>query len=144
MHFPNGVLRASLRSVTIGTWFQIRLENRFQHDLGCGLHHAVPNSRNPKRPLPASGLRDHYPPHRLWLIRLVAELLPDGGQPLPQPCQFNASEHLSPPPRGLGMCGCWRTSSGVRLAPPPTPADSIRPNVCPSTPGAPLLARASS
>src|SRR5215813_6205929 len=41
MHFPNGVLRASLRSVTIGTWFHICLEDRFQHDLGRGLHRAV-------------------------------------------------------------------------------------------------------
>src|SRR5215471_284962 len=41
MHFLNSVLRASLRSVTIGTWFQICLEDQFQHDLGRGLHRAV-------------------------------------------------------------------------------------------------------
>ena len=28
--------------------------------------------RNSERPLAASGLRDHHPSHRLWLIRLVA------------------------------------------------------------------------
>ena len=33
--------------------------------------------RNPERPLPASGLRDHYPPHRLWLIRLCTKVIPD-------------------------------------------------------------------
>src|SRR5215470_7946812 len=72
VHFPNGVLGASLRSVTIGTRFQIRLEYRLQHDLGCGLHHPVPNRQNPEWSLPASGLWDHHPSHRLWSIRLVA------------------------------------------------------------------------
>ena len=32
------------------------------HDLGCGLHHAVPNSRNPKRPLPADSIRSKVCP----------------------------------------------------------------------------------
>ena len=41
MHFPNSVLRASLRSVTIGTWFHICFDDRLQHDLGCGLHQLV-------------------------------------------------------------------------------------------------------
>src|SRR6516225_6047681 len=95
MHFPNGVLGASLRSVTIGTRFQIRLENRLQHGLGCGLHHAVPNRRNPERPLPASGLRDHYPPHRLWSIRPVAQLLSDARQPLLSPGRLDLLEALS-------------------------------------------------
>src|SRR6266581_146078 len=50
MHFPDSVLRTPLRPVTIRTWFQIRLENRLQHQLGCGLHHPVPNGRYTERP----------------------------------------------------------------------------------------------
>src|SRR5262249_14274226 len=36
-----------------------------------------------------------HPSHRLWLIRLVAYLLSDAGQPLPQSCRLNPFERLS-------------------------------------------------
>src|SRR5215467_10651712 len=59
MHFPNGALCTSLRSITIGTRFQIRLEDRLQHDLGCGLHHSVPDSRDGQDEL-------HWTTARIW------------------------------------------------------------------------------
>src|ERR1035437_7135205 len=99
MHFPDGVLRTSLRSVTKCTWFQVRFENRLQHQLGRGLYHPVPYGRYPEWPLAASGLRDHHPSHRLWLIRLMAQFLPDAGQPLPQSPRFDFREALSIHPR---------------------------------------------
>jgi len=41
-------LRTTPRSITISTGFQIRLEDRLQHQLGGGLHHPVPYRRNPQ------------------------------------------------------------------------------------------------
>ena len=80
MHFLDCVLRAPLRPVPIGIGFEIRLAggrvettlDRLDQQFCGGLHYPVPNSRNSERPLAASGLRDHHPPHRLWLVRLVA------------------------------------------------------------------------
>src|ERR1019366_5932980 len=99
MHLPDGVLRTPLRSVTKCTWFQVRFENRLQHQLGRSLYHPVPYGRYPERPLAASGLRDHHPSHRTQrvprLIRLMAQFLPDAGQPLPQTPRFDFREALS-------------------------------------------------
>src|SRR5712691_4811326 len=95
MHFPDGVLRTPLRSVTVGIRFQIRLENWLDHQLGGGLHHSIPDSRNSERPFPAPGLWDHHPPDRLWFIRLVAQLLSDTSQPLLQPFPLDIFEALS-------------------------------------------------
>ena len=44
-----------------------------------------PGSSEFRAALAAAGLRDHHPPHRFWLIRLLDELLPDSRQPLLQP-----------------------------------------------------------
>src|SRR6266496_6400827 len=92
MYSPNRALGAPLRSVTIGTWFQIRLEYWLQHDLGCGLHHPVPNGRNPERPLPAPGLRDHHPSHRLWFVCLASQFLSEPVDPFLQPSRLNILE----------------------------------------------------
>jgi len=85
VYLPNRVLRASLRSIAVGVWIQIRLKDRLKYQLGSGLHHPVPNGRNTQRTLAASGLRDHHPSHRLWFVRLCAKFLPDTVQPLLQP-----------------------------------------------------------
>ena len=57
-------------------------EDRLDHQLGGGLYHSIPYRRNAERPFPAPGLWNQYPPHRLWSIRLAAQLLSDTGQPL--------------------------------------------------------------
>src|ERR1700688_2295631 len=95
MHFPDGVLRTPLRPVPIGIWLQIRLEDRLHHQLGGGLHYPIPYRRNAEWSFPAPGLWDHHPPHRLWLIRPIAQLLPDTGQPLRQTSRLDLLEALS-------------------------------------------------
>ena len=102
MHFLDRILRAPLRPVAIGMRIEVRLKDRFQHQLGGGLHHPVPDGRDAERPLAAAGLRDHHPPHRLWLIRLRNEVLPDAVQPLLQPRRFDRREaHPIHPRRAL-------------------------------------------
>src|SRR5437667_3930199 len=77
MHFPDSIMRAPLRSVTIGTRFQIRLEDRLNQQFSGALNHSVPNSGNSEWALAAPGLGDHHPSHRLWPIRLVMSVLSD-------------------------------------------------------------------
>jgi hypothetical protein len=69
-------LRAPLRPVTIGTWFQVRLEDRLQHQLGGSLRYPIPHRRNPKRPFAAARLRNHHPSHWLWSMRFRAKVIP--------------------------------------------------------------------
>src|SRR6266545_7438472 len=59
MYFPDRILRAPFRSITIGIRVEIRLEDRLQHQLGGSLHHSVPNGRDDQREL-------HLSPVRLW------------------------------------------------------------------------------
>jgi hypothetical protein len=60
---------AAAGSVAIGTRFEVRLEDRLQHQFCGGLHHPVPNRWDAERAFAATGLRDHHPSHRLGPIR---------------------------------------------------------------------------
>src|SRR5438045_703300 len=62
IHFPDSIMRAPLRSVTIGTRFQIRLEDRLNQQFSGALNHSVPNSENSEWALAAPGLGDHHHP----------------------------------------------------------------------------------
>src|SRR6202051_4892646 len=65
VHLLNRLQRRPPRSIAIGRGLQIRFEYRLQDQQGRGLHHPVPNDRDPQWPLPASRLRNQHPPHRL-------------------------------------------------------------------------------
>ena len=70
VHRLDRIDAAAARSVAIGSGFEVRLEDRLQHQFRSGLHHAVPDRRDAKWPLAAAGLRDHHPSHRLGLVCL--------------------------------------------------------------------------
>src|SRR5581483_6993122 len=95
MHFPDRVLRAPLRSITIGIRIKVRLEDRLQHQFGGSLHYSVPYGRYPERPFTAPRLRNHNPSHWLWLIRLRAKFLPNASQPLRQPLRLDSTERAA-------------------------------------------------
>ena len=63
-----------LRPKPIRARRKIRLENRFQHDLGRRLGHPVPHRRDPQRPLTASWLRDLHPTRRRRTIHTLAKV----------------------------------------------------------------------
>src|SRR5207248_11008319 len=65
---------APLRPITIGIRIEVRFKDWLQQQLGGCLHHPIPYSRNTEWPFAAAGLRDHHPPHGLWLIRLCAKV----------------------------------------------------------------------
>src|SRR5215813_602583 len=55
--------------------YEVRLEDRFQHNLGRSLHHAIPDGWNAERTLASIRLRDHRPPHRVGPIPLQDQFL---------------------------------------------------------------------
>jgi hypothetical protein len=120
VQFLDRLLRASLRPIAIGVRIEVRFKDWFQQQLGGGLHHPVPDRRNPERPLAATGLRDHYPSHRLWLIRLRAKVLSDVVQPFLQPQRFDSPEGLPIHTRraliGLHQCISMVTIYPVTIA----------------------------
>ena len=95
MHFLHGFLGSPLRAVAIRVGLQVCLKDRFQDQLGRGLHHPVPDRRDSQGPLPAVRLRDHYPSHWLRLIGSFFQLLPQLRQPAFPPLGLDPPETLA-------------------------------------------------
>lgn len=71
--FPQGVMGALARPEPIGEIFEVGLEQRFDDDLHCRLHHTIFDDRNAERALRSVGLRDVDPSDRLGSIALRAK-----------------------------------------------------------------------
>ena len=65
MNLSDRVLGPSLRAQTVGTRFEVRLEDRFEHQLQRGLHDSVSDSRDPQRADLAARLGNRLLPHPL-------------------------------------------------------------------------------
>src|SRR3982751_3264090 len=81
------------KSVRVGT--KVRLEDSFQDQLPCPLHHAVADTRNLKRSDFAVALRDLHPAIRHGLIPACEEVFPHCQSQLKNP-HFAAVEISSP------------------------------------------------
>ena len=88
-HRLDRIARAASRPVAERRRIQIRLEDRLQYQFRGGLHHPVPYRRDTEWPLPAAGLWDHHPPHRLAPVRLRTHLLAQPGEPVLQARRFD-------------------------------------------------------
>ena len=78
----NRIVRAPTRPVSIRRLVEVRFEDRFDHQLGCGLHHPIPDGGYPERPLAhAAGLRDHHPSHWLRGVASCPNVLPQLAKP---------------------------------------------------------------
>src|SRR6266568_2852814 len=108
IHLLDRILRTLPRPVAISIRLQVRFPDRFQNQLRRGLRHPIPYSRDSERPLPAARLGDHLPPHRLWFVRLIVQVLPEAVQPLFPPTRFDGLEALSIHPWRaiIGFCQC--------------------------------------
>src|SRR5215469_10910739 len=116
MHLPDGVLGASLRSVTVSVRFHVGLEDGFQHQFGCRLDHSIPDRGNSERPLAAPRLRDHHPSHWLWLVAPGVEFISEFRQPLLPPYpQLDPFEGLTIDARRalVGFCQVVRMSQNI-------------------------------
>ena len=92
VHFLDRVGRTATGPVAIGSIVEIRLEDRFQHELGGGLNHPIPYRRDAQRPFTAPWLRDHHPPHRRGPVRLQDEFLTQARQPCVHALRFDLRE----------------------------------------------------
>ena len=93
---------AFLRPEPEGAAFEIRLEDRFQEQLGGRLHHPIPHRRDAERTR-AGGVApfgDLHPPHRLGAIGLVLQALRDPGQKCRHPLGFDLGQRLLVDPGG--------------------------------------------
>src|SRR5215470_11348980 len=81
MHFLDSTGPAAAGPIAISTVFKVRLEDRFQHQLGGGLNRPVPNRWDAERALAAPRLRDHHPPYWSRPIRLLGQFLPQACEP---------------------------------------------------------------
>jgi hypothetical protein len=63
-----------LQPKPIRTRHKVRLENRFQHDLGRRLGHPIPHRRNPQRPLTTSWFLDLHPTRRRRAVHALAKV----------------------------------------------------------------------
>jgi hypothetical protein len=67
---PDSVQGAAVGPVGVLLRLQVGLEDRFQDQHRRHLRHAVPDRRDPQRPLLAITFRDEHAPDRLWSVRL--------------------------------------------------------------------------
>ena len=92
VHFPDCIGRTAAGPVTIGTILEIRLEDRFQYELGGSLNHPIPDCGDAQRAFATSRLRDHHPPHRPGPVRLRVEFLTQARQPCFQTLRLDLGE----------------------------------------------------
>jgi len=76
VNLSNGVLRSPFGTETIGAWFEVRLEDRFQHQLQRGLHNPVGNSWDTQRADLALPFGDRLLPHPLGNELSGLEIIP--------------------------------------------------------------------
>src|SRR5205085_1183031 len=76
----------------------------FQHQLGSGLNHPIPDCRDAERTFAAARLRDHHPPHRLWPVRLRDEFLAQARQPIFRARRIDLGEGDPVHPRRTRIC----------------------------------------
>src|SRR6266498_3872407 len=103
VHFLDRVHRSTTGAVAVGIVLEVRLEDRFQHELGGGLHHPIPDRRNAERSLASVRLRYGHPPHRIGPVRLRHHLLGpthrrDAGCPRGKSCRRAGKSGRQAPP----------------------------------------------
>src|ERR1700681_2818051 len=101
--FRQGAVWRPLRSKSIGVGAKIRLEDSFQNQLHCALHHAVADTRNLKRSEFALSLRDLHPAVRPGLIPACDEVFPHCRKKRRSPRRLDVLEFLAIDPGGTAV-----------------------------------------
>src|SRR6266700_3472639 len=108
VHFLDRVHRSATGAVAVGIVLEVRLEDRFQHELGSGLHHPIPDRRNAERSLASVRLRYGHPPHRIGPVRLRHQFLAQARQPPLQARRLDLCKGHSVPARRTRICSGQR------------------------------------
>ena len=99
VHVLDCIHRPTSGAIAIRVVLEVRLEDRFQHELGGGLDDPIPDGRNAERSLASAiRLRDHHPPHRIGPVRL-RDQVPRASPPAMLPGPTPRSARRSPRPR---------------------------------------------
>jgi hypothetical protein len=90
-------------SKSVGVAAKIRLEDRFQDQLHCALHHTVADARNLKRSEFAVSLRDLHPAVRHGLVPACDEVFPHRCQKRWPPRRLDVLELQAIDPGGTAV-----------------------------------------
>src|SRR6202049_29219 len=107
-HFLDRVYRSTNGAVAVGVVLEVRLEYRFQHELGGGLYYPIPDGRNAERSLASVRLRYRHPPHRIGPVRLRNQFLAQARQPPLQARRLDPRKGHSVPARRTRICSGQR------------------------------------
>src|SRR6266849_4774912 len=108
VHFLDRAHRSTNGAVAVGIVLEVRLKDRFQHELGGGLHHPIPDRRNAERSLASVRLRYRHPPHRIGPVRLRSQFLAQARQPPLQARRLDPRKGHSVPARRTRICSGQR------------------------------------
>src|SRR3982075_829296 len=108
VHFLDRVYRSTNGAVAVGVVLEVRLEDRFQHELGGGLDHPIPDRRNTERSLASVRLRYRHPPHQVGPVRLRNQFLAQASQPPLQARRLDLGKGHSVPARRARICSGQR------------------------------------
>lgn len=81
VHVLDCVYRPASGTIAVRIVLEVGLEDRFQHKLGGGLNHPIPDRWNAERSLASIRFRDHHPPHRIGPVHLRDQFLTQAHQP---------------------------------------------------------------
>src|ERR1700730_13191483 len=104
VHFLARVYRSTNGAVAVGVVLEVRLEDRFQHELGGGLYYPIPDGGIPTRTPPSVALRTPNPPHRMGPVRLRNQFLAQARQPPLQARRLDPRKGHSVPARRTRIC----------------------------------------
>src|ERR1700716_2170123 len=108
VHFLDRVYRSTNGAVAVGVVLEVRLEDRFQHELGGGLYYPIPDGRNTERSLASVRLRYRHPPHQVGPVRLRNQFLAQASQPPLQARRLDLGKGHSVPARRARICSGQR------------------------------------
>ena len=85
VHFLDRVARPASGTIAVGTILEVRLEDRFENELGGSLDYPIPDRWNAERSFSSLRLWYHHPPHRHRPIRPRDQFLTQARQPPSRP-----------------------------------------------------------
>src|SRR6266581_5997551 len=101
--FCQGTMWRPLGSKSVGVRAKIRLEDSFEDQLQCPLHHAIADAGDLERAEFAVSFWDIYPAVRLGFVPACYQFFPHGCEKLGQPCSLDVLKRLAINARGSAV-----------------------------------------
>src|SRR5262245_15480361 len=128
-HDFDSLLCAAFGSKPVRAVLEVRLENRFDHDLTRLLHHPVTNRRDTQRSLPAIRLGDIHPQHRLWSVRVGLQVLLNLSKKRTHPCPFDVVDTQTVRPGAAAVLAYVFPGPPQNIRPEDTVIERVEPTV---------------